>query len=481
MKILVVDDEILVARYISKCIEDAVPSYTVLGAVTSGAKALTVIQENLPDIVFTDITMPKMDGLELLRILKEQYPSITVVVLTCHEEFTYARQAMRNRADDYILKSEINPVYIRGKLEEIVASLQERRKREASAVATGRRDTPENRGIRIITKQALREPSLLLREDAFVTMAFLNVPQNMEEVAREVSTAFENCLLYRYSGYVNVLLCNLRHSEECSTIEKKEEQIDLFIRRSSERINGPLTRSRLYYRLARISQAIDEAVGSMDGAFYDGLPSSQGKSEAQEVNMQNMMVEIASKIGDGDTAACCTAVENLMDYVEQNRPPLGALLGVVHHMSTLCSYPKAENGETEAVSWELSSFQALRTQIRQRLSEFQANARPFSKTIEKAVCYIKEHYREDLTLELVAEHVFLNREYFSRQFKKEVGMNFSEYLMKLRLREAKRLLQTTSMRIGEIAGWVGIPNVSYFTVAFKKQYSVLPSEVRTKR
>ena len=101
-----------------------------------------------------------------------------------------------------------------------------------------------------------------------------------------------------------------------------------------------------------------------------------------------------------------------------------------------------------------------------------------SAAICKAVDYIERHFGEDLTLNTVADHVFLNREYLSRQFKKEIGMNFSEYLLEHRLREALRLLRGTELRIGEVADRVGLPNVSYFTSVFKKQYQMTPTEAR---
>ena len=91
------------------------------------------------------------------------------------------------------------------------------------------------------------------------------------------------------------------------------------------------------------------------------------------------------------------------------------------------------------------------------------------------------NYGEDITLNSVADHVFLNRDYLSRQFKKEVGVTFSEYLLELRMKEALRLLRGSDLRIGEIAERVGVSNVSHFTSVFKKQYQITPSEARRQK
>ena len=94
---------------------------------------------------------------------------------------------------------------------------------------------------------------------------------------------------------------------------------------------------------------------------------------------------------------------------------------------------------------------------------------------------MEQHYAEDLTLNMVADHVFLNREYLSRRFKQEVGMTFSEYLTAHRLKRAKELLETTGLRISEVASQVGIPNVSYFSTIFRKEFGCSPSDLRPKK
>lgn len=107
MKIIVVDDEPLVKQYIVQCVRDAGGENEITAAVTSGAKVLQEMKANPADVVFADITMPKMDGIELLQELQRQYPSTAVIMLTCHDDFEYARAAMQNGAKDYILLTNI--------------------------------------------------------------------------------------------------------------------------------------------------------------------------------------------------------------------------------------------------------------------------------------------------------------------------------------------------------------------------------------
>ncbi len=98
--------------------------------------------------------------------------------------------------------------------------------------------------------------------------------------------------------------------------------------------------------------------------------------------------------------------------------------------------------------------------------------------IRQAVSYIKEHFREDLTLEDVAQAVHFSSYYVSRLFKEELGMNFIEYLTRIRVEEAKRLLLETSQTVSEIAASVGYQDPSYFTKVFKKIEGQTPTEFR---
>lgn len=98
--------------------------------------------------------------------------------------------------------------------------------------------------------------------------------------------------------------------------------------------------------------------------------------------------------------------------------------------------------------------------------------------IRQAVSYIKDHFREELTLEDVAQAVHFSPYYVSRLFKEELGLNFIEYVTKTRIDEAKRLLLETNLTVSEIALSVGYQDPSYFTKVFKKREGQTPTQFR---
>ena len=104
IKAIVVEDEEKIGWYISNKIESLDASVSVEGLAQNGAEALALIEKCRPQVVFTDITMPVMDGLELAAAIKHNYPGIVVVIISGYSEFSYAQQAVRHGVFNYILK-----------------------------------------------------------------------------------------------------------------------------------------------------------------------------------------------------------------------------------------------------------------------------------------------------------------------------------------------------------------------------------------
>ena len=100
--------------------------------------------------------------------------------------------------------------------------------------------------------------------------------------------------------------------------------------------------------------------------------------------------------------------------------------------------------------------------------------------IEKAIRYLEEHYAESLTMSDVAEHVYLNSSYFSRLFREETGITFTNYLMRTRIGAAKKLMDDESWKLYDIAARVGYSNPQYFSTVFKEIEGVTPTQYREK-
>ena len=108
-KILIVEDEFLLRQGIKNLVHWEQEGFQVVGETNNRKEALQLIESLHPHLVITDIVMPIMDGIELTGIIQERYPEIKVVVLSSYSDFEYIKSAMKNGAEDYLLKPTMNP------------------------------------------------------------------------------------------------------------------------------------------------------------------------------------------------------------------------------------------------------------------------------------------------------------------------------------------------------------------------------------
>ena len=159
MRILIVDDERMISEWMQYCIEKH-PDCQVVGCAKNGEEALELFRKMTPDVVFTDIKMPVMDGIELLKQVKKESPETVVILLTAFEEFDLAREALRHGCDDYLLKTEMNSAYFQEVLTGLVRQIAE----SGLQIRPGEQEETEGQK-RLIIRNILQSRSVLSEED----------------------------------------------------------------------------------------------------------------------------------------------------------------------------------------------------------------------------------------------------------------------------------------------------------------------------
>lgn len=474
MKILVVDDEPLINQYIVQCIRTADPTAEIIGAVTSGAKALKKLEETSADLVFADITMPKMDGIELLRTIKERWPATDVIMLTCHDDFAYARAAIQNQASNYILKNEVDPALLREVLERLrVSHKAQHTKQGTSHISRNQylRDLIEQEGgAQPVRESALRENHIYLEDRTFAVFLFYNDAGNIRAVQESLPDDFENPLFYDYENGDMLLLLNLPSGET--------DQALAVFRALEHRLYGVTGLSAAHQHLESLPRAIHEAFSDRDQRFY-GSAGQGRESGVSATQLEPYIMRAIIKIEDQAIEEGCAEIEKLLEFSARRHPPAALLKGLVIQVLSGIQDKHgllAECPERQII--DSRTFPDFCVCVRGLLEGLRRNSKRYSEPIRKALDYIAVHYAEDISLNAVADVVYLNRDYLSRQFKKEVGVNFSEYLTGLRMQQAKNLLETTSMRISDVALRVGMSNMSYFSTVFHRAFGCTPNEAR---
>lgn len=525
-KVMLVDDEEEVREAMKRRINWEEIGFTVVASAENGEDALEKAEKYEPDVVMTDIQMPFMDGLTMLKHIKDQIPDIRSVIFSGFDEFEYAKEAIRLEAEEYILKpidaDELKEVFerIKIRLDEQVSNKKDYEKLKAHY----EQSLPilqeqlligllEGRQSEMDMKEYQEEYGLSL-ESAFYCVGVFAVDGIKDGMLNRTMTAislkqiveerFQDKLQILTTNYLDtvVVIARLKSTAEGVEYEKEMDRIC--------KIAGRIFDAEVVAGLGRI-------YGNAEGIHSSYL-------EAKDATHYRMFI-------DNNQALCITDVEpivNIDDYVDEGQlrhmireikvgskesienetkefinklKKKSTSLGQLYFFYTefLVELARLVRGHSLAeasinivninAKEELASFSSLEA-FGERLLELcllvhgkisVERMDNTKKLAEEAKQYIADHYSESgLSVDDICKHLGVGTSYFSSVFKKDTGVSFVTYLTNVRMDEAKRLLDTTDEKSYVIAGLVGYDEPNYFSYVFKKHFSVSPSKYRQK-
>lgn len=523
---LIVDDEPIICKGLHYTIDWASIGIEFVDEAYSGEEALRKADENPPDLVLTDIMMKKMDGLMLAEQLKSRFPGIRIVMISGHEQFDYARQAVRIGVEDYLLK----PVDV-DELILLVSKLRTQWEAKQRAIQSSEE---ERWGTWLST---LFHTGADMEKDSWPTgngskPCFRFVASQMEYYSQwrsSISAAEQKQDLERwrqgleaalwsygfrtasafYESNLLVTVC-IEELEHCSPLE---DLIQILKKMAAE---PPWTAHALYYAVSDELRSAEEArpalksvvemlklkvitqerVLGTDDKTLQSIRSDQSNRRAFPDGLENDMFQSMFQHDNGEklnehiryffrwlAAERVLLEEAMLAYEElrhliMHRLRSGGIKTVdsLHFLNILqidFHYYNSYEALEELVTEEAASIYA---------SVHSAGAGKHYWVIERARQYIDAHSgNNDLKATDVASTLQITPSYFSQIFKQHTGQSFTEYVNKHRIHQAKVLLEDTSLRVFEIATQVGYKEYKYFVSVFKDQTGMTPSEYRDVR
>jgi len=229
LKVMLADDELLVRLGIKSLIEWEKHGFSFIGDAPDGVKALELMEQEVPDILLTDIIMPRMDGLELIETAKQRYPDTLFIVLSSHNEFDYVRKAMRMGVEDYILKTSLKPAELLQILEEASHKIAKKREHHFSDTAQAEQ--------RLSRKEVISGKLRSWLETGFADEMEADCPEETEGLPADSFLLIAQPRLLRegvQESSAMKMLVHLFQSElgerlVCSPIETKGQEIVLLI------------------------------------------------------------------------------------------------------------------------------------------------------------------------------------------------------------------------------------------------------------
>lgn len=520
LKVLIADDEMLVRIGL----KTAIPwgeeyGFELVGEAINGRDAWEKIQQTEPDILITDIQMPKMDGLELLRLIQESGRDIRTIILTCHSDFEYAREAIRFGVKDYVLKLTTMPDELLSILLDIKKDLLKKdqaHKDTASISKAERKAVFLNRltsGV-LSTQEALRSEAetmgLLLKPDNIFALRIEPEPSFVTTSEAETSMSTHTLCVnllneWLYKNKRGELFCPdedgfllLLNSEpnELDTIIISLRQLLLqYLNLSvSIGVSGPCDASNIQQACHECVLAMEQRFfyGTGSTVFYSDVPIPTDSCNAYSYRAENSILEGLSRLDSLQVeqtlfplvAEICKSTLNRRLCMER----LDEILGTFSRAAKLYGGSRHQFSKEWGADWyaDLHTLTFAEDVIPwfgrliPSFCEYLRRCKNQQCRSEIALIqdYIHEHYGEKITLEFAASYVFMSPAHFSKLFKKSTGKNFVDYLAEYRIEKAKQLLVGSALMIYQISEQVGYSNFNYFSKVFKRYTGMTPKDYR---
>ncbi len=538
-KLLVVDDEEEVRQGLIQKIEWHKYNFEIIGEAQNGREALDIIEEIVPDIIITDISMPIMNGLELSEYVRLNYPTIKTVILTGYDDFNYAQQAIRFGVEDYILKPVLpkdidelllklnNKLQLEIEQKENIIRLKEHfneslpiiRDKYLSLIVEGNIDENE-------LKSKINFFNLNLRGSCFVIAAanidnsghedkifMLNDTELMRfaviNIAKEIIDKYSiGEALFHHSELVFIFSFNDTHeSGVCNndTIFRKVYSVLEEIRQNVEKflkltvtigvgsVFSSLTRIKDSYKSALSALEYKLIIGESKIIFIEDLEPKRKEVIAFDEQTERRLV---SAVKFGTEKEVKEVVNDIFNKLVGTKAVFQEyqlyLVEVVAAISRICRDFEIDAPDILGIRTnlyvemlEFRSFneiknwmEAICIKLMRFISESRQNTTQM--LLKKAQDYVLGNFSDEgLSIQKVADYLHISQSYLSMIFKKETGETFLKYLVGVRLNAAIELLQG-AYKTAEIAERVGYPDISYFSYFFKKNFGMSPREYRNK-
>ena len=512
--VLIVDDEVLARVGLKSLMNWEELGFVIVGEAENGEKALTMIEELNPDLVLTDIKMPLMNGLELMKKTRRRFPAVEFIILSSYDDFKYAREAMLLGAKDYILKLEMDKISLKTILLRIKSDiLHKTGKKKKGPLIEREKSAMENQLLKeqILSHSLQDGIELLFPYDKNLYCLYIHVASSKGKLftADEQSTFqapiinfMKEILLDHNQGHI----CSIRPMEfvlifSAEHINSREERLEVrsLIARIQEllknyfnltgimAVSGPkdsLESLNSLYKEARdlVDKEFVYSCGTIlpQGTYGDTQPLISFKQEKYLEHFDHFLRQFKLT----DAAEMVGKLEKSL--IPGGRVDKGRIIMTCYHIRLALKGLNLEYEEENEISllkqpeylFTLEDIKAWLKNAAILLRDCSIETPMVSPLIRKAVTLIEEHFTEELSLTDIAENLDVSSGYLSQQFKKELGKNFSDYIIDKRTGHAAQLLIKTDLPIQKIAIQAGYENIYYFSRVFKQRKGQSPREYR---
>lgn len=512
-KLMIIDDDIPMLKYLNNMLSWQELGLELVYSTSSSMEALEALDEHKPDIIVTDIGLPKIDGIELASKAMQKNKLTRIIFVTCHEDFSYAKKAVQLKADDYLVKEELTPEILKQSLQ---------------------------KSISVLLEQGIYNKQNIIENQEFLKQTFINKllkgSSNIKNYASKLNFKWRHPDFKMIIGYLPMMQDSVYHSYNQSlkdfyyTLsnlfydndnidvflstnhvvlfynyrENIKHEMELYLQQICEvavqdvkhklSLNGSFIIVKQKFHLEQMGNIYQQLIKNRYRYFYRPVAPVQHidlNKEYSFIPLGNLIEfsrqELIKAIKNEDVAGIAQSIAKVYDICKRNNVEPRDIMNQFFNVSALIELSAQYSMEVEAfhrniqLTWTMQEvFDVLQKEVlrfinkRQKVSSRKQNV----KKIQEINAYIAKNIAEDIRSVDMANYLYLNPSYFSRYFKKLTGYTFTDYVYRYKMKAASRFLLQSDEPVESIGLKVGFHERTYFTKVFKKYTGKTPSEYR---
>lgn len=522
-RVLVVDDEEMIADGLKLLIERGIPQCDVIAVAYDGTEGYDIALKEKPDIILTDVRMYEMDGIEMIRRLKQEGLDARYIILSGYAEFEYARQAIVLGVEDYITKPvEEEDLY--QTFTKVCLSIQKERQNilrveELQETVGEYSQSMKEYYIRDILegREFNEENRQMVQDEFFMNQSFLCSVFELAAGKNSSNDEFVGDILGRqcreqfgkgYSmeiiegneKYQWILLIGVKKQTELRKIKIILGKIRLLTQEQAE--SDVCVGIGLWHKKTEgIKKSYEEALCALNYKVINGPESLVSYDEIRNISSKPAQIpeediqELEKYINEMDNEGCRKTIEKIFRNLNKDgklSPENLQVLAINLILSGIRKMPFMQLQLNEYLGKNILSLESIaKFRTMEQLKNWIINVicgmnelmlkqnLPEKRDVVKEVQeYINRNFNQEISLADISEKFFINPYYFSQLFKKKTGETYQNYLTGVRMDRAKKLLQETDLKIYEICEMVGYMDVNHFNRVFERREGIKPSNYR---
>lgn len=532
LKIIIVDDDVFFHNNLKQLISWEDEGFTICGTAVNGVEALNLIAAVKPDLMITDMSMPGINGVDLIRQAFTLHPRLKVIALSAYKDFHYVKESLKMGAVDYLLKHTLTPATLSTVLSTVKRSIEQEKRSEKEQsqikeqINLGRSVLQQNFVKKLIFADQLSRAEISaeikrlavnlsmknlvvaagvvddynLLKERYSAAEFSELIQSLLNIGQEIlkdvgqsliSPLDEERFVIIFS--FNDLCSNQKIYNQVLTVLNRirvtlKRYLNITASFGVSEICNCITKVTLFYQQAE-QMLKKRFYHGKDQVFYDQvvgqIPEKQPLLQVEEEKRLLELVKTQKREELNQVLdTVFSRIQRYQPKISDSKMVFVNLVGIVNRLIRDFELPsemiyaekvnpfvKLEDFDTfqEGKEWIITLYNKLLDAMELYYLEDH-----LTEVTRAAVQFIQRNYQKPIGLRHIAEAVGVNCSYISRKFKQECGQGVVEYLNTFRIKKAKILIENGGRIIKEVAEEVGFSNYNYFFKVFKDYLGMTP-------